>query len=256
MSDDPDVRVQRALAHVLPSPAAAADLADALATATQAPPRGARPVLWVGLTVAAVLILAVGGAVLWRVPGSGHGARKIVAAPLDGRTVRVHVDAEGIVVLDDLRGAMLVTVDLGGTQTRASDGLAVLERALVELAANAPRDLNRVSTLALELVPSPNARWRWMQWIMQVAANPNVQIDRIRFGAEGSDGPPIEQHLPGDATQTTNDGSKSVGVVVTLLEPSLQPGVVRISLGGRAGPAWAVHLGSAPAPTEFGVVEI
>ncbi len=253
MVDETESRVRRAFARVVPSPAAGADLADALATAERAAATPARRSLWIGVAAAAVLIAAVGIVAVRREPVDGREAKKIVASALDGRTVRVRIDASGWVELDDLDGTPRARVELGGTPARASDGLDALERALVEITARVPRDLNGLSPVALELVPSKQARWRWIQWTMQAAAHPKVLMVTMRFGAEGSDETPFEQRLPVDLAMEPTDESPPVGVAV-IVQVS-EKGGARIRLAGTESP-WTVDFDSSLAPIESRPVEL
>ena len=216
MADESEVRVQRAFAHVAPSRSADADLAGALATAVPAPAPSTHRSLWIGVAAAAAIIAAIGVVVVRREPAGRREPTPIVAAPLDGRTARAQVDAGGIVVLDDLRGAPLVTVELGGTPVRASDGLAEIERFFTRIATAADRDERGAPNLALELVPSPKAKWLWIQWILQSAASPGARLNDIRFRMDGSDAPSIEQRLPMDRGLVDAPIEDVVGIEVSL----------------------------------------
>jgi hypothetical protein len=144
-------------------------------------------------------------------------------------------------VLDDLRGAPRVTVELGGTSARASDGLDVLERAFAELAAGMPRDEHGTSTIALEVVPSARAKWRWIQWTLQAAASPNARVSRVRLGSEGGELPAIEQSLPADrgAGSDPSTGEPAPVVSVSMRSEAREP-------GGDMTPRVGLHTELAP----------
>lgn len=262
MSDDVEARLSRSLGTLAPAPEAEADLLKALEQAPRAPaPRGISPFARGLIASAALALLVVGG---WKLFGRRdaaegdpwalwtHNCRKWekfaqgdALAPLDGKTLRVFVHADGKTILHDVGGTPVLEVNLGGGDSSAMEGADRLERAFVELTAGAPRDGHGESALAIEVVPARTARWRWIQWILQTGCVTGARLVNVRFGSPDAEAASLEQRLPRDveieASPDLASGPPSleVSILPGLMQgdpPTRGPGGVTVRILGRKIP--------------------
>jgi biopolymer transport protein ExbD len=84
-----------------------------------------------------------------------------------------------------------------GSQEEQAQALDNLRNELSRLTNNPQwREEDRSSRVPVMIYGDRNARWQYVQWIMQVCADPRIQIYKIQFACKG---PPPEEERRGGA---------------------------------------------------------
>ena len=112
-------------------------------------------------------------------PRAAHGLQDHVDAPGEVARLVVNLLGDGSV---SLRGRTYV---LGATdRVEVARALADLTADLSLYARSAAREPDGASAATVLVRGDRVARWKYVQWVMQACADPNVRITRIQFAVE------------------------------------------------------------------------
>ncbi len=118
----------------------------------------------------------------------------------DAGAVRVRIGEAGALAIADAQGSFQSLGNFGSPDPAEQDrALQALQKTLVARAQDrALREPDGSSRLVLDIQPDAGVRWRWVQWVIQVGADPQVKIYRLRFAPPDRKGEAIVQMLPKD----------------------------------------------------------
>ena len=72
-----------------------------------------------------------------------------------------------------------------GTPERQREALEALREAFRRAADGAEREEDGAATAGVLIEGNRDARWQYVQWIMQVASDPGIRIYKVRFRVRG-----------------------------------------------------------------------